>query len=100
MCSLLAARRMAKRGSGLIVSISGPGGVHPQAKNLEGVDYRPSHRSIPYVLAKSSTDRMMADMAADLKSVGVTAVSLWPGGTLTERISKFMDAGAMRATGR
>jgi len=100
MCSLLAARMMAERKSGLIVSISGPGGVHPEAKNLEGVEFRPSHRSIAYVLAKSGTDRMMADMAPDLKSVGVTAVSLWPGGTLTERICKFMDEEKMRATGR
>jgi len=100
MCSLLAARRMAKSGRGLIVSISGPGGVHPEAKNLEGVEYRPSHRSVPYVIAKSATDRMMADMAPDLKDVGVTAVSLWPGGTLTERIQKFMPAEQMRASGR
>lgn len=100
MCSLLAARMMAKRQSGLIVSIGGPGGVHPGAKNLEGVEYRPPHRSIPYVIAKSSTDRMMADMAPDLRSVGVAAVSLWPGGTLTERICKFMDGEKMRATGR
>mmetsp|Transcript_110158 Transcript_110158/g.310620 ORF Transcript_110158/g.310620 Transcript_110158/m.310620 type:complete len:371 (+) Transcript_110158:42-1154(+) len=100
MCSLLAARMMAKRQSGLMVSIGGPGGVHPEAKNLEGVEYRPAQGSIPYVIAKSSTDRMMADMAPDLRSVGVTAVSLWPGGTLTERILKFMDGERMRATGR
>jgi len=100
MCSLLAARRMSKLGRGLIVSISGPGGLHPEAKNLEGVEYRPSHRSIPYVIAKSATDRMMADMAADLKSVGVASLSLWPGGTLTERVSKFMPAEAMKASGR
>merc|ERR1719401_1891649 len=74
--------------------------MHPGAKNLEGKSYRPSHRSIPYVIAKSATDRMMADMADDLKSVGVTAVSLWPGGTITERIENFMDGEKMRATGR
>lgn len=100
MCSLLAARQMSKNGKGLIVSISGPGGVHPEAKNLEGIPYRPPHRSIPYVIAKSATDRMMADMAGDLKSVGVTSVSLWPGGTMTERIVSFMDADAMRKSGR
>merc|ERR1711920_24551 len=40
------------------------------------------------------------DMAPDLKSVGVTAVSLWPGGTMTERIVSFMDGEAMKKTGR
>lgn len=100
MCCRLAAITMARRQSGLIVAIGGPGGVRPEAKNLEGAVYRPPHRSIPYVLAKSATDRMMADMAPDLQSVGVTAVSLWPGGTLTERICKFMGGDRMRATSR
>lgn len=35
-------------------------------------------------------DRLAADMAVELKSRGVTSVSLWPGAVQTELVSQFV----------
>lgn len=72
-CSMLAAQQMVTQRSGLIVSISSFGAMR-------------RYTSIPYAIAKSSTDRMTQDMAQDLKAFGVTMVSLWPGLIKTERL--------------
>lgn len=64
---------MVGRKSGLIASISSFGAMR-------------RYTSIPYAIAKSSTDRMTQDMAEDLKSFGVTMVSIWPGLIKTERL--------------
>lgn len=73
MCSMLAAQMMVGRKGGLIVSISSFGAMR-------------RYTSIPYAIAKSSTDRMTRDMAEDLKPFGVTIVSMWPGLIKTERM--------------
>merc|ERR1712160_163346 len=44
------------------------------------------YTSIPYAIAKGSTDRMTQDMADDLKLFGVSMVSMWPGLIKTERL--------------
>lgn len=40
--------------------------------------------SIPYSIGKAGMDRMVKDMAEELKGTGVTTVSLWPGIVRTE----------------
>jgi dehydrogenase/reductase SDR family protein 1 len=40
--------------------------------------------SVPYGIGKAGMDRMIKDMAAELKGTGVTAISLWPGIVRTE----------------
>lgn len=68
-----AAPLMAAAGKGLIASISFYGAVtyfHGPA----------------YGAAKAGTDKMTADMAADLAPYGVAAVSIWPGFILTDAV--------------
>jgi NAD(P)-dependent dehydrogenase (short-subunit alcohol dehydrogenase family) len=66
-----AARRMAERGSGLIVNIS------------FGV---PNPGDPSYNVAKTGIDRMTWDMAAQLRDRGVAVVSLYPGLVRTENV--------------
>jgi NAD(P)-dependent dehydrogenase (short-subunit alcohol dehydrogenase family) len=67
-----AAQIMVPQGSGLIASLSG----------FVGVTYT---YDVIFGTTKAGTDRMMRDMAIELKPHGVAAVSLWQGFTYTER---------------
>ncbi len=62
---------MAKRKSGLIVNISSFGGLQYLF-------------NVCYGVGKCAMDRMAADCAMELKSDGVSMVSLWPGVVQTE----------------
>ncbi|CAD5213478.1 unnamed protein product [Bursaphelenchus xylophilus] len=80
ICSVYAARLMVKRKSGLICTVSSPGGI----KHLF---------NIPYGVGKSACDRLAADMAFDLQDYGITSISLWPGAVKTEIIQQTILAG-------
>ncbi len=67
-----AAKIMVPQGSGLIVGISG----------FVGVTYT---YDVIFGTTKAAMDRMMRDMAIELKPHAVAAVSLWQGFTYTER---------------
>ena len=58
---------------GLVVFTSSSGGVH--------YAFGPA-----YGVPKAGTDKMAADMAVDFKDVGITAVSIWMGSLLTDRV--------------
>jgi dehydrogenase/reductase SDR family protein 1 len=72
-CSRLAARTMRAQGSGLIVNVS-----YWAAEKYLG--------NVIYGAAKCATDRLTRDMAHELESSGVTAVSLYPGLVRTEAV--------------
>ena len=71
--SQLAARTMVARRSGLIVNIS-----HWAAQKHIG--------NVAYGVSKAATDKMVSDMAVELRAHGVTAVSLYPGMVRTEKV--------------
>src|ERR1700716_2687503 len=71
--SQLAARSMIARRRGLIVNIS----FWAAQKHIGNVAYG---------VSKAATDKMTADMAAELKPHGVTVVSLYPGLVRTEKV--------------
>lgn len=73
VASYHAAAMMVAAGRGLIASISFYGAV--------SYFHGPA-----YGAAKAGTDKMTADMAADLAPHGVSAVSLWPGFILTDAV--------------
>lgn len=66
VASVEAAKLMVPRGSGMIVNISSFG-------------TRGYLHSVLYGMSKAGLDKMVADMAVDLRGTGVTALSLWPG---------------------
>jgi NAD(P)-dependent dehydrogenase (short-subunit alcohol dehydrogenase family) len=76
VASAFAARRMVERKAGLIANISSSGA----AKYAWHVAYG---------VGKAALDRLTADVAHELRELGVCAVSLWPGFVLTERIEKY-----------
>ncbi len=76
--SQLAARTMVASGRGLIVNIS----TWAAQKHIANVAYG---------VSKAATDKMIADMAIELRPHGVTAVSLYPGLVRTEKV---MEAAA------
>ena len=76
--SQLAARSMVERKRGLIVNIS----FWAARKHIGNVAYG---------VAKAATDKLSADMAAELRTHGVTSVSLYPGLVRTEKV---MEAAA------
>ena len=71
--SQLAARSMSAIGSGLIVNIS----FWAAQKHIGNVAYG---------VSKAATDKMTADMAAELRPHGVSVVSLYPGLVRTEKV--------------
>jgi dehydrogenase/reductase SDR family member 1 len=71
--SQLAAKSMVARQSGLIINIS----FWAAQKHIANVAYG---------VSKAATDKMTADMAAELRPHGVTAVSLYPGLVRTEKV--------------
>ena len=86
-CAMLASKAMVERAkakkrsnnsndgplNGLIVNISSFGGMK-------------RYTSVPYGIAKSSTDRFTRDCAEDLKPHRIAMVSMWPGLIKTERL--------------
>ena len=76
--SQLAARTMVANRRGLIVNIS----MWAAQKHIANVAYG---------VSKAATDKMTADMANELRSYGVAAVSLYPGMVRTEKV---MEAAA------
>ncbi len=74
-----AAKLMVAEGNGLIVNTSGSGAVH--------YVYGPG-----YGAHKASQDKMAADMAVDLKGTGVSALSIWMGALLTDRLQAIIDS--------
>lgn len=77
VASWLAAPVMVAQGSGLIVNTSGSGGVH--------YVYGPG-----YGAHKVSQDKMAADMAVDFAGTGVSALSIWMGALLTDRLKQLI----------
>ncbi len=73
VASHFAAPMMVKQKSGLIVFTSGSGGAH--------YVYGPG-----YGAHKAAQDKMAWDMAVDLREHGVSALSIWMGALLTERL--------------
>jgi dehydrogenase/reductase SDR family protein 1 len=78
VASVLAAPKMVKAGSGLIVNVSSYGA-------------RGFALNVAYGVGKAALDRMTADMAHDLAPHRVAAVSIWPGVVRTERILAMGD---------
>jgi dehydrogenase/reductase SDR family member 1 len=73
VASQLAAQRMLARRHGLIVHISSWAAQKPLGNVLYGI-------------AKGAADKMAMDMASELKSHGITVVSLYPGLVRTEAV--------------
>ena len=73
VASYFAAPHMVQQKRGLIVFTSGSGAVH--------YVYGPG-----YGAHKAAQDKMAADMGVDFKDSGVTALSVWMGALLTERL--------------
>jgi NAD(P)-dependent dehydrogenase (short-subunit alcohol dehydrogenase family) len=72
-----AAPAMVAQGSGLIVNTSGSGGVH--------YVYGPG-----YGAHKAAQDKLAADMAVDFSGTGVSALSVWMGALLTDRLRQVI----------
>jgi dehydrogenase/reductase SDR family protein 1 len=82
VASAHAARLMIPAGRGLIVSLS-----FWAAKKPLG--------NVIYGMAQAGTDKMTADMAHELKSHGVSVISLYPGLVRTEAVMAAAAAGAL-----
>jgi NAD(P)-dependent dehydrogenase (short-subunit alcohol dehydrogenase family) len=74
-----AAKLMTRQKSGLIASLSG----------FVGMTYT---YDVIFGMTKAGVDRMMRDMAIELKPHGVCAVSLWQGFTFTERAQENLKS--------
>jgi len=85
VASVHAARVMVGQGHGLIVNISS-----------SGAEEYAWH--VAYGVGKCALDRLTADTAHELRSHGVTVVSLWPGFVRTERIDLAEQAGMLPAS--
>jgi NAD(P)-dependent dehydrogenase (short-subunit alcohol dehydrogenase family) len=82
VASVHAARRMVPAGSGLIANVSSSGAQ----------EYA---WHVAYGVGKCALDRLTADTAVELRSHGVTVVSLWPGFVRTERIDVGAESGQL-----
>lgn len=71
-----AVKIMLNQKSGLIVALSHSAGQKFTA-------------NVAYGVAKAATDRMMSDIAQELRPHGIAAVSLYPGLVRTERVMQF-----------
>jgi dehydrogenase/reductase SDR family member 1 len=80
VCASQAAAMMVPRRQGLIVNIS-----HWAARKHLG--------NVIYGVSKAATDKMTSDMAHELKSHGVTALSLYPGLVRTEAVLHAAEEG-------
>jgi len=83
VASYYAAQLMVRQGEGLIATISSPGA----RTHVPGV------HTPPYGAGKAGSDKLVYDMAQELRPHNVTAVSIWPGLLLTERVQAHMAAG-------
>ena len=72
--SQLVAPGMVEAKAGLIVNISSAGGIFYFC-------------GVPYGVMHAALDKLGADVATELKGTGVTCVTVWPGGAVTERTS-------------
>ncbi|NND83279.1 MAG: SDR family NAD(P)-dependent oxidoreductase [Gammaproteobacteria bacterium] len=77
-----AAPHMVARKSGMMVNISSPAA-------------RAYIHSVIYGLGKAATDKMMHDMAKELREHNVAALALWPGIVKTERLQPALEADAL-----
>ena len=80
VASYYAAPLLVETGRGLVVFTSAPGAVHYQYGAAYGAH-------------KAGMDKFAADMAVDFRPFGVTAVSIWMGVVLTERVQQIIDRG-------
>ena len=80
VASYYAAPLLVGTGRGLVVFTSAPGAVHYQYGAAYGAH-------------KAGMDKFAADMAVDFRPFGVTAVSIWMGAVLTERLQQIIDSG-------
>ena len=71
VASAFAAPLLIQSGGGLIVCISAPGALRYVG-------------NIPYGVGKAAIEKLVTDMAEELRPHGVASVSLWPGFTRTE----------------
>jgi NAD(P)-dependent dehydrogenase (short-subunit alcohol dehydrogenase family) len=78
VASYYAAPLLVEADRGLVVFTSGPGAVRYQYGAAYGAH-------------KASLDKFAADMAVDFRPFGVTAVSIWMGAVLTERLRQIID---------
>ena len=78
-----AAPIMVRQREGLIVHISSSGA----RAHMPGV------HTPPYGAGKAGSDKMVFDMAQELRPFGVTALSIWPGLLLTERVRAQLASG-------
>jgi dehydrogenase/reductase SDR family protein 1 len=69
---------MVPRKSGLIVTISSPGGLRYLF-------------NVAYGVGKAACDRMAQDCGIELRNSNVTMISLWPGPVKTEAIVESME---------
>jgi dehydrogenase/reductase SDR family member 1 len=76
VASRLAAKIMLGQRSGLVVAIS-----HWSGQKYKG--------NVAYGVAKAATDRMVSDVAHELRPHGIAVVSLYPGLVRTERVMQF-----------
>ncbi|HEX3923094.1 MAG TPA: SDR family NAD(P)-dependent oxidoreductase [Streptosporangiaceae bacterium] len=77
VASYYAAPLLVQAGGGLVVFTSAPGAVRYQYGAAYGAH-------------KAALDKFAADMAVDFRPFGVTAVSLWLGAVLTERLRQII----------
>jgi len=78
VASQLAVPLMLARKRGLIVNTSSGGGIRYTF-------------NVPFGVQKSGVDRMARDMAHELKSYGIAAVSIWPGYIKSEKLAAQPD---------
>jgi NAD(P)-dependent dehydrogenase (short-subunit alcohol dehydrogenase family) len=80
VASYYAAPLLIETGRGLVVFTSAPGAVHYQYGAAYGAH-------------KAGMDKIAADMAVDFRPFGVSAISIWMGVVLTERVQQIIDRG-------
>jgi len=80
VASFYAAPLLVETGGGLVAFTSAPGAVHYQYGAAYGAH-------------KAGMDKFAADMAVDFRPFGVSAVSIWMGVVLTERVRQIIDRG-------
>lgn len=78
VASRLAVPLMLEQASGVIVNVSSHAAGSAKAAG--------SKRTIPYSVVKAGLHRLTADMATELRGVGIAVLSIWPPGTKTEGV--------------
>jgi dehydrogenase/reductase SDR family protein 1 len=83
VASRLAVPLMLEQAQGLIVNVSSHAAASAKPAG--------SKRTIPYSVVKAALHRLTADMATELRGVGIAVVSIWPPGTKTEGVLAQQD---------